>query len=210
MLRSSAALLRLVCGTVRRNTAVLVAVLLWIPAVGWGIQKLLVYSSTPGARAIPPAEWPRGSMLAPAQGRPTLVVFVHPQCPCSRATLGELARIVTRCRDRVDVHAVFYAPASEPEAWVRGDLWREAEMIPRVHAVEDSNGAEIRRFGATTSGQVLLYDPHGRLLFSGGITASRGHAGDNYGRDAIVALIENKSRPQRISPVFGCSLMGKQ
>ncbi len=47
-------------------------------------------------------------------------------------------------------------------------------------------GAEL---GSSTSGQVLLYDPSGRLAFSGGITAARGHVGDNAGSDAIVGLV---------------------
>ena len=41
--------------------------------------------------------------------------------------------------------------------------------------------ARRQRFGAETSGQTLLYDRDGRLLFSGGTTGSRGHDGDNAG-----------------------------
>ena len=40
-----------------------------------------------------------------------------------------------------------------------------------------------------TSGQVVVYDAKGALLFSGGITAARGHMGDNAGRDRITALL---------------------
>jgi hypothetical protein len=41
----------------------------------------------------------------------------------------------------------------------------------------------------------------GCLLFSGGITAARRHAGDNAGESAIVALLNNQTL------VFGCSLV---
>lgn len=35
----------------------------------------------------------------------------------------------------------------------------------------------------------MVYDPRRHLLFSGGITAARGHLGDNAGIRKIVALI---------------------
>jgi len=73
--------------------------------------------------------------------------------------------------------------------------------------MRDDDGVEAARFGAATSGQVILYDRDGRLLFSGGITASRGHAGDNDGRDAIVSLLGGGRGTRHSSPVFGCSLL---
>ena len=52
-----------------------------------------------------------------------------------------------------------------------------------------------------------LYDAGGQLRFSGGITPARGHAGDNAGRSAIVALVESASSAPVETPVFGCSLL---
>ena len=49
-------------------------------------------------------------------------------------------------------------------------------------------------------------------LFAGGITASRGHSGDNAGRSVLVALLHGAGpRPggpvaRHTSPVFGCPL----
>jgi hypothetical protein len=57
-----------------------------------------------------------------------------------------------------------------------------------------------------TSGQVLLYDVSGRLVFRGGITAGRGHAGDNVGRDNVVAFLLHDTVPAESTPVFGCSI----
>lgn len=48
----------------------------------------------------------------------------------------------------------------------------------------------VRRFGAYTSGQVMLYDTDRRLAFNGGITGSRGHEGNNKGRQAITDWID--------------------
>jgi hypothetical protein len=47
-------------------------------------------------------------------------------------------------------------------------------LWPAQRARADAEGVEMHRFGALTSGQTLVYDAAGRLLFSGGITASRG------------------------------------
>jgi hypothetical protein len=52
----------------------------------------------------------------------------------------------------------------------------------------------------------MLYDVNGRLLFSGGITGSRGHAGDNAGRTAILALLHREASGRNDTFVFGCSL----
>ena len=61
---------------------------------------------------------------------------------------------------------------------------------------------------ALTSGSCFLYDAHGKLLFSGGITSARGHEGDNAGRDAIVKLVHGRPAPQQQTDVFGCALRG--
>ena len=43
---------------------------------------------------------------------------------------------------------------------------------------------------AITSGQTLLYDTKGHLVFSGGITGGRGHEGDNTGRESIEKYLQ--------------------
>ena len=70
----------------------------------------------------------------------------------------------------------------------------------------DDEGIEARRFGVSTSGQTLLYDKAGALLFSGGITGARAHQGDNDGRRSIVALLNRKTPGRTATNVFGCSL----
>ena len=70
----------------------------------------------------------------------------------------------------------------------------------------DDEGAEANRFHAATSGQTLLYDAAGLLLFSGGITGSRGHSGDNAGQAAIVSLVNSRAADLTETSVFGCPL----
>jgi hypothetical protein len=192
----------------RLHAVILGAVIcLWGPAVAYGIRTLLVYSYTPGRAATPVKNFPRGTALKLSPGRASLLLFLHPQCPCSRATLGELERIISRGGQNLDVTAVFHLPAGQPESWAKTSLWDRAASIPHLRTIVDRGAQLSRIFGAYTSGQALLYSPHGNLVFSGGITAARGHSGDNAGRDAIVAFLEHNTLPPRPTPVFGCSLI---
>lgn len=124
--------------------------------------------------------------------------------------MGELAILMARAHGKVTANVLFYAPEDEPSTWAKTDLWETAEKIPGVTVKEDPDNNIARSFGVFTSGQTLVYDSDGRLIFNGGITASRGHSGDNYGRDAIIALLqEHPARRATLpvtSPVFGCSL----
>jgi hypothetical protein len=181
---------------------------LWFAMVGLGAVRLLRYSNTPWRLTSPPRQWPAGSLVHPRARRATLLLFAHPQCPCTSATIGELALVMARRRAPLDAYVLLYVPRSAGSEFTQTQTRSAAESIPGVHVIEDIEGGEIRRFGAGTSGQTLLYDAGGALQFSGGITASRGHAGGNYGSDALLSLLETGSAGRRSTPVFGCSLLG--
>jgi hypothetical protein len=86
---------------------------------------------------------------------------------------------------------------------------REAARIPGVMVAVDEDGLESERFGARTSGQVMLYGADGRLLFKGGLTAFRGHMGDSAGFQRILSLVRSGKADQATSAVFGCRLSDK-
>ena len=75
------------------------AVAVWLGAVGFGMTVLWRYSATPGDAATPPVNWPRSLPVQPQKGRAMLVMFAHPQCPCSKASVEELAIIMARTQD---------------------------------------------------------------------------------------------------------------
>lgn len=112
---------------------------------------------------------------------------------------------MTQAQGRVTAYVLFVKPSGSTENWEKTDLWQSAASIPGVSVVVD-DGAEAFRFHAMTSGQTALYDAEGQLLFSGGITASRGHSGDNAGRSAIVSLLNTGDAEQTVTSVFGCPL----
>lgn len=176
-------------------------------AVGAGFGLLADYQATKGAVGKIPKKWPEQTRLVLDSGRDTLLMFVHPQCPCTRASLEELNRLMARSRGNVAAQVWFFRPAGFSDEWTRSALWQAAITIPGVTAYEDPDGAQAGIFGAQTSGYVLLYDTQGTLLFKGGITPGRGHAGDNAGEDAVVSLLRGGSPAVRETAVFGCSLL---
>jgi hypothetical protein len=142
-------------------------------------------------------------------------MFAHPQCQCTNAGLGELALILAHSGGKLDAYVYFYLPAGEADTWAQSSLWHAAKAIPGVHVLEDRGAAVAKSFGVFTSGQTLLYSSGGQLQFKGGITAYRGHSGDNAGRSAIAALVRGETMTLLaagpvVTPVFGCSLRGEQ
>lgn len=179
---------------------------LWaLSLVGW-MGYLTWYSNAPGADATAPSVWPADSTIERSAHRPTLLMFIHPRCPCTSASLEELARVVTRCRNSAEYVCVFVRPLGVPDKWERDSLWDEASRIPFVRRVVDNDGIEARRFGAKTSGAVQLFMDNGRLAFSGGVTGARNHAGDNVGADAVIDWIISGGSDCSSTFVFGCSL----
>jgi hypothetical protein len=132
-------------------------------------------------------------------------MWVHPRCPCTRASARELAELMARASDRVHATVLVATPVDAPADWTDTGVVAERAAIPGVEIVRDRGDAQAR-FGATTSGEVRLYAPSGARLFAGGITSARGHEGDNEGRAAIEAFAFATSFVTSFTPTYGCSL----
>lgn len=186
------------------GTPVIAALIaLWAAAVLGGGAALVRYKSRPGKAESAPTRWPEGSAIAPEAGRPTLLMFVHPDCPCSRASLRELASVAA-AHEGLSVRVLIdRSSGTGDEAPMR----QLAARVPGALVVAD-DGREAARFAARTSGLVVAYDAQGALLFRGGITSSRGHEGDSLGRRRLVALLAGRPADRREAPVFGCALAG--
>jgi hypothetical protein len=178
----------------------------WLVFTAIGMHLVWKYKATAGAADASPATWPPASAIVRATGRATLLLFAHPHCPCTRASLGELAWLVERFADRVDAHVLVLRPAGTAPGWEAGDNEALAAAIPGVRVAVDEAGREAARFGAATSGHTFLYAAGGRLLYSGGITGARGHPGDNLGRARVASLLERGTADRADGPVFGCAL----
>lgn len=188
----------------------LLTFIVWASLAGAGLWWLWSYENAPGLAAMPPGQWPSNSRIQLAGDQPTLVMLAHPHCPCTRASIGQLASIMAHSQGRLRAHVLFVRPKGSPDDWQKTDLWQSASNIPGVNVVDDSDGNEARLFNAATSGQAVLYNTRGRLLFSGGITGSRGHFGDNAGQDSIVAIVKTEIPDRTETSVFGCPLFNPQ
>jgi hypothetical protein len=179
----------------------------WFLLVLSGIVALARYAGEPGAGASPPERWPSASGLERDPNRASLVLIAHPRCPCTRASLSELSRLLAQVAEKPAVHVLFVIPDGAEAGWHDTDLWRRASEIPGATRELDEGGRRAASFGAHTSGETLLYDREGRLSFHGGITPARGHEGDNVGVARIIALLTGGSSDRHDGAVFGCALM---
>ncbi len=161
----------------------------WLVGVAIAAVVVFDHATTPGADGPTPARWPDASRIARAATAPTLLVFVTPGCPCTRATFTELGAAIDQMRPRPAVVVV----VEHGDASYRPPI--------EVTAIVSDDGTEMARFGARTSGHVALYDAGGALAFTGGVTGERGHIGDNVSRRALVAAAS--PTPHR---VYGCAL----
>jgi hypothetical protein len=183
----------------------------WVVLVAGGFFTLWRYKATAAAASEtgPPALWPSGSSLRPATDRATLVLFAHPKCGCTHATVTELARLMASMHDRVEARIAVVRPAEVPADWDDTELVARAAAIPGATVSRDEGGVEATRFGVTASGHVVLYDHGGRRLFSGGLTSSRGHEGESFGSMRIHSLLTTGVADRADAPVFGCALDGQ-
>jgi hypothetical protein len=169
---------------------------MWCGLVGLGLSAYFVHSTTRGESGVTPGVWPDDATLVRGR-KATVVMFVHPTCPCSRSSLAELRTVVDA--GAASVVVVFAGPD------VTGPAWDIAGRIPQVMRVVD-DGSEAARFGARTSGYTVVYDRDGKLRFAGGITGSRGHTGANVGTDTVRQILAGATDTLTSHPVFGCPI----
>lgn len=189
--------------TVLYRAGVAIGTCAWLVLVGSGFRTLWLHTYTPGPQASLTSSWPAG--VPRDTTRPTLIMLVHPECACSQTSVGELARLLARTATLVDVRVMFLkvGGAEDPRHSL---LWHQVMSVPGVRAELDDDGGFVGSFGALVSGHTMLFDRDGALLFAGGITPARAHAGDNDGARSILAALNTGRVPLASTPVFGCLL----
>lgn len=193
----------------KRQLLIAAMVALWIGALATGMRSLQAYGTAEGRGGAFALRYPQDSQIrVAASDRPSVLVFLHPECPCSRATLEELDKVLAHAAVKPEVYAVFVVPKGWSMPRAKTALWLRASRMTGVTPVLDREGQEAKRFGAETSGQVYAYSPTGALAFSGGITVARGHDGDNEGRALLERFLAEGHEPRELAKyeVFGCAL----
>lgn len=185
---------------------------LWISAVLWtcamvcGWIALNRYTYTAEAVAAAPSDWPMDAGLTRTRDRSNLVMFLHPGCPCSRATLTELDRLRSRIGDDCHIQLVMVLSREHGDEWQETPLQRQAAELKDIHLTQDWDGRIAGTFSAGTSGETYLYSPQGKLLFHGGLTMGRGHEGPASGQDQIFDAIHSLTPQFPSNKVYGCRL----
>jgi len=175
----------------------------------FGFLAVVAFNTSPGVTGAPPLHWPHGAGIAASARIPQVLIFVHPLCGCTAASIAELAKLTELQRPNgADIAFLVFRPNSG-SSWSRHALEEDVRYLPASRLLWDDGGAEAKRFGVRTSGTVLLYNAAGDLLFYGGVTGARGHEGGNYGIDTLAQLLRNPP-PARTVParakIFGCAL----
>ena len=179
----------------------------WIVVLAAGMSGVANFETRPGDPGRTRSSWPKSTAIERASDRPTLVLFIHPLCPCTRATLNELERLLARCNREIALRiAVSWDGPERPQDEL--GLVERARSLPGAVVIEDVGAFEARLFGAATSGHALAYSADGTLLFGGGITSARGHEGASRGADALLRSLLEGVRADDGIPVFGCALLG--
>jgi hypothetical protein len=184
--------------------------LLWLMVTVYGVVYLKNYELQPGEQpSIYPIAQPADDAIPKSDSRAQLLFFSHPKCPCTKASLRELSRLMADTNGRMAITIIFAVPEGLDRSFADTDLKAFAEQLPGAKVIVDDNEAITRKYGAETSGFVVLYDSEGKLRFHGGITSSRGHEGDSAGKDAIYKIVMEKPNYLDNAPVYGCPLHKK-
>ena len=114
--------------------------------VGVGFLVLQLHGAAPGQGGRAIERWPDQSIVPLNSRRPTLVVAAHPLCPCTRATVAELTRVLTSYAGKVDANILILLPESAGHGWGPTDGLRRLGTMAGVQLIDDPGGKEATRF----------------------------------------------------------------
>lgn len=168
------------------------------------------YKLRPGPVGKIQKSWPVNTPFEYDRNFYNLVLFAHPKCGCTYASLVELEKLLNETNNKLKVKVFFYHPKGSGPTWSEGESRKLALKLPATEVYDDVAGIVARNFGAMTSGQVMVYSPGGELTYAGGITESRGHIGDNQGIRSIASVIATGMPNIQMQPTFGCMLFSAE
>lgn len=178
---------------------------LWIAVMAFGHYTLFSYESKECSRGTVKSTWPEKASFTPGR-LPTIVMFIHPLCVCSKASVEEFSNLMRNRSSKVNAVIYVMMPREKQKDFASAPIVERAGRIPDVRVLLDFDNKEAKTFGVETSGHVLIYDERGILKFNGGITAARGEPGPNRYEDEALKTLNSMLSARSAPPVFGCSL----
>lgn len=188
----------------------------WVIGTGFFIKSKIDFSFTPGKSSQFKSDFPMQSTLSVIPSKYNLYVFIHPKCGCSVATLDNLKSLAHKqsyLSDLMQIHVILYDPSESPKDWLDSQTVKDIQSWASQYPVivkHDKSLQEFKLFDAQTSGQSFLFDQNRRLVFSGGLTEERGHAGPSSSVNYILSVLSNKqsSTNQRLPAAFTTDTFG--
>ncbi len=148
------------------------------------------------------------AMLPAPNGRPVLLTFLNPNCPCSRFNLDHVRALQQEWEGRVDFAAVVEGPARSRAARELARLGLQMDAIP------DPDGRIAAAYGVYSSPQAVVLDAQRRLYFRGNFNASRycTVAATEYARLALDSLSMGQPTPRfpGTDIAYGCELPSRE
>lgn len=133
-----------------------------------------------------------------ASGRPTLLNFYNPSCPCSRFNLPHLQEIARHLGGRGRMVLVLPPKATVPD-------------VPGADVLRDREGRLAAQLGVYASPQAVVLDAEGRIAYRGNYNTARycRSPKTEFARIAFEAVLAGRSVPAMpISArvAYGCAL----
>lgn len=194
----------------RRRALAGAAIAAWLAAIATAMAALADYMHTPAPQAAPADAWP--DTLEPLDaGVHTLVLAVHPRCPCTVATVRQLEKLRDTPEHPLRIRAYAFEPArpDQPRDWRDTDVTRILERHG-ARVIPDPEGNAATTLRLTTSGHAVLFDPNANAVFQGGLTHARGVAGPSAAVVNINRVLAGQPHPLNTTHVYGCPIHNPQ
>lgn len=168
----------------------------WALGVGGSLAVAMRYETTAGAAGSP--------QRLVSHGR-EVVMVVHPECPCTGASVRALRKLLESASVPVKARLRIVAYGSS-----RGDIAKEkyAMALPNAEAAWISAEEAKTKYGALTSGHVVAF-LNGNPVFHGGLTSGRGVESVSESQLRLRDFLAGKA-VDAVRPVFGCALNGEK
>ncbi len=194
-----------------RGVACLLATAVWSVGVVAGMGYLERYDQRAGPETVVLPQEELGGELSPVRTDTDvhwqLKLFLHPHCPCSRASVAAWERLLEQLSgEAIEAEVVWVRPPEAAVGWEAGSLQERVQQMKGVRQWTDVGGVVASHYGVKTSGCLVIINKEGRVVYRGGLTVGRG-------RTNTFAVAESVARAIRqcgdfpASPVYGCPLL---
>src|SRR5258708_19848837 len=138
------------------TATIVIAAAIWVGTVGAAVRAIRRFEVTPGRAATAPKSWPADSGLVRNPEAPTLVMLVHPQCSCTRASLQELQAVIEKAPRTMRTYVVVYRPRQAKPGWEQTGTYEAATRLRGTRVIVDDAGPQPKPSRSSTPAQTFL------------------------------------------------------